>query len=217
MKNGFYLSQGFLSIAWVYCLTWQRHLNDIGGITRHDAWKRGTGRVITFLNVFSILTVNYKGLRSALRAGTLLGAALCWSSLLLARSAGSLSDGGVAHHNKELNSQTTAEVSPTPIFYSVFIFFLKIPLNISNGLTQRKSQIMRESAVFGRSRPLLSAPRATASDFSQTTTFAFWNYRLQDFYEWLHHGVPGFFFFFLLQQCVRFNCVQTLYAKVLNV
>lgn len=78
--------------------------------TRENAVQK---RVITFLNVFSILTVNYKGLRSALRAGTLRGSALGWSSLLLARSAGSLSDGGVAHHNKELNSQTSNRRSLT--------------------------------------------------------------------------------------------------------
>lgn len=88
--------------------------------TRENAVQK---RVITFLNVFSILTVNYEDLRSALRAGTLRASALGWSSLLLARSAGSLSDGGVAHHNKELNSQTSNRRSLTnPHLLYIFHF-----------------------------------------------------------------------------------------------
>lgn len=119
VKNSFDLSQGFLSGGLL------SFISDIGGITRHDAWKRGTGRVITFLNVFSILTVNYKGLRSALRAGSLLcalqrsaGRVCCWPDQLAVCLT------GVWHiTTKSLTvKQATAEVSPTPIFYSVFIF-----------------------------------------------------------------------------------------------
>ncbi len=143
-------------------------------------------------------------MRSALRAGTLRGSALGWSSLLLARSAGSLSDGGVAHNNKELNSQTSNRRSLTNP-HLLFIFIIIVPpLHASKGLTQRKPnytrtrcswtlkavRCLRRALLPGTFRKLPPSPPETIA-YKTLWAITSWG-------AWL----------FLPQQCVLFNCEQ---------
>ncbi len=81
-------------------------------------------RVITFLNIFSILTVNSKAwglrwgrVRRAVQRSA--GRVCCWPDQL------AVCPTGVWHiTTKSLTvKQATAEVSPTPIFYSFVLLF----------------------------------------------------------------------------------------------